>query len=115
MPTDRNRLEHILDAAREAISFAQNRSRADLELDRQLYHTLVRLVEITGEAANRVSDAVKGNNPQIPWHLMAATRNRLIHGYFEVDLDVLWRIVTEHLPRLVVQIESLIAQLDAPN
>ncbi len=79
----------MLDAAQKAVNFTQGRSRADLETDELLMLALVRLLEIVEEAAKNVSHETKAMAPQIPWRQMAGTRDRLIHGYFAVDLDVL--------------------------
>jgi uncharacterized protein with HEPN domain len=61
---------------------------------------LVRLLEIIGEAARRVSVGLRESHPEIPWAEIAGTRDRLIHGYFDVDLDIVWGIVTQDLPAL---------------
>ena len=84
------RLLHMLDHANEAVALAQGRTRADLDSDRLLELALVRLLEIVGEAANRVPQGVRAMYPDIPWPQIVALRNRLIHGYDAVDLDILW-------------------------
>ncbi len=101
------RLRHMLDYAREAILLAENRGRSDLDADRMLQLSLVRLVEIVGEAATRVSDSTRQRHPQIPWPQIAGMRNRLIHGYDFVDYDILWQTVTEDLPALVAALEPI--------
>jgi len=87
-PDDRIRLRHMLDAARTAREFAQDRSRADLDSDDMLALALVRLLEIVGEAGRAVSVDLRERHPEIPWAEIAGTRDRLIHGYFDVDLDI---------------------------
>jgi uncharacterized protein with HEPN domain len=67
------------------MAFAQGRSRADLDADEMLTQALVRLLEILGEAAKQIPEAIREAQPQIPWRQMAGTRDRLIHGYFDVD------------------------------
>ena len=101
------RLRHMLEAAQKAVSFAEQRTRADLDTDDQFALALTRLLEIVGEAAGSVSDAVREANPAIPWRSIISTRNRLIHGYFDVDLDVLWNIVTHDLPLLIRELQHL--------
>jgi uncharacterized protein with HEPN domain len=101
------RLRHMLEAARKAVAFTEHRTRGDLDTDEQLALALTRLVEIIGEAAASVSGALKVNNPAIPWRSIISTRNRLIHGYFDVDLDILWNIVTHDLPILVRELQRL--------
>lgn len=83
------RLRHMLDHAREAVAMVQGRTRADLDRERQFNLALVRLLEIIGEAASRVPPEQTARYPQIPWQQIVSLRNRLIHGYYEVDLDIL--------------------------
>jgi uncharacterized protein with HEPN domain len=99
-------LSHMLDHAREAVKLSQGKSRTDLDNDRLLQLGLSRLVEIIGEAANRVPADVQGRHPAVPWHEVVSARNRLIHGYDFVDLDILWQIVAADLPSLLPQIET---------
>ena len=106
---DRVRLRHMLDAAREAIGFAHGRSRADLETDRMLALSLVRSVEIIGEAARRVSHPVRSAAPDIPWADIISLRNRLIHAYYNVDLDVLWETLSEDLQPLIAALERILS------
>ena len=101
------RLRHMLEAAQKAVAFAENRTRQNLDTDEQFALALTRLLEIVGEAAGSVSDTVRETNPAIPWRSIISTRNRLIHGYFDVDLDVLWQIVTHDLPVLIHELQSL--------
>ena len=101
MPPDELRLRHMLDAARKVSGFVHSRSRSDLDSDEQLTLAIVRLLEIMGEAAKQVSGQTRAAHPGIPWRDIAGTRDRLIHGYFEVDLDVVWSIATRDLPGLV--------------
>lgn len=63
-----------------------------------------------GEAARTIGEATRAANPDIPWHQITATRNRLIHGYFDVDLDIVWAIVTVDLPPLIVQLRKMVAE-----
>ncbi|HLF08893.1 MAG TPA: HepT-like ribonuclease domain-containing protein [Dehalococcoidia bacterium] len=96
----------MLECGREAIALAEGKTRADLDIDRQLNLSLVRLLEIIGEAANRVPKAVQASYPQIPWAEVVSLRNRLIHGYDSVDFDVVWQVVTVDLPTLVVDLQE---------
>ena len=104
---DALRLRHMLEAAQKAVLFAANRTRQDLDADEQFALALTRLLEIIGEAAGSVSDHVRTHNPTIPWRAIIGTRNRLIHGYFDVDLDVLWHIVAHDLPVLIAELERI--------
>jgi uncharacterized protein with HEPN domain len=103
----------MLDHAKEVVALAQGRSRADLDSDRLLELALVRLLEIVGEAASRVPQRVRTLYPDIPWPQIVALRNRLIHGYDAVDLDILWQIVVQDLPPLVTALEGILAEYGA--
>ena len=105
---DRARLEHMLEHAEEAVAMAAGRSREDLDTDRQLNLSLVRLLEIVGEAAARVSEERRSASPAIPWPDIVGLRNRLVHGYDEVDFDILWDIIEIDLPPLVDQLRKII-------
>ena len=99
----------MLDHAREAAELARGRERRDLESDRLLQLALTRLVEIVGEAASRVPAELQARHPQLPWREAVSVRNRLIHGYDFVDLDILWEIVANDLPQLIPLVEQAIA------
>jgi uncharacterized protein with HEPN domain len=103
------RLRHMLDYAREALSLTHGKARADLDTNRQLNLSLVRLLEITGEAATRVSAQTQAHYSEIEWADIIGMRNRLIHGYDTVDFDILWQIVTDDLPLLVAKLEKILS------
>ncbi len=105
---DRVRLQHMLDAGQEALAFVENRERNDLYQNRMLLLALVKCIEIIGEAAGKVSDNVRADAPDIPWPNIVAMRNRLIHGYFDINPDIVWRTVNEEVPRLIVPLNKLL-------
>jgi uncharacterized protein with HEPN domain len=107
-PDDVVRLRHMLDAARTAARFARERTRADLDQDELARHGLVRLVEIVGEAASRITPETRAAVPTLPWSAIVGMRNRLIHGYYDVDLDVVWATLTDDLPPLIEQLETVL-------
>jgi len=98
---DRVRLRHMIEAAETAVRFAAGRERKDLETDEMLSLALTRAVEVIGEAASRISEAGRAEFPEIPWRVIVAMRNRLVHAYFDVDRDVLWRTVEEEIPAIL--------------
>jgi uncharacterized protein with HEPN domain len=103
----------MLEAARLVEEFARGRSRADFEDDRQLRFALLYALQIVGEASRRVSDDLRRAHPEVPWQDIAGFRNRVVHGYFDVDLDRVWAIVTADVPTLVAQLKSLLPPSDA--
>jgi uncharacterized protein with HEPN domain len=103
----------MLDHAAEAVQLAHGKSRSDLDADRLLNLSLVRLLEIVGEAAARLSPATRDRYPQVPWPDIIGLRNRLIHGYDIVDFDILWQIVHDDLERLTSQLREAIDGFEA--
>jgi len=101
-------VHHMLDHAREAVDMTRGRTRADLDTDRMLNLSLVRLVEIIGEAASRVPEEFRARYPEAPWRQTVGMRNRLIHGYDAINFDILWTIINQDLPPLIEQLETII-------
>lgn len=101
-------LRQMLEYAQEAIELTRGKSRSDVESDRVLCLAIVRLLEIIGEAAGRVSSRTQRKNPQIPWGEIVGLRNRLIHGYDSVDIRVVWEVLVSDLPDLVKDLEKLV-------
>ena len=108
---DRIRLQHMLDAARKAVRLAAGRDREDLEAeDDPLAYALVHLISVIGEAASRVSSGTRSQLDGIPWPDIVGMRNRLIHAYFDINLDILWATVQDSLPPLIQRLESALAE-----
>jgi uncharacterized protein with HEPN domain len=106
---DEVRFRHMLDHAREAVAMIQGKERSDLDSDRMLEISLIRLVEIIGEAAARVGTESKKKYPSIPWLQIAGIRNRLVHGYDAVDPDILWDTIIDDLPPLIAELEKILS------
>lgn len=101
-------LRQMLTHATEAVEITQGKTRADLDHDRLLNLALARLIEIIGEAANRIPEEVQVKYPALPWLQMIGARNRLIHGYDSVDFDILWVIIEQDLPILIKKLEEIL-------
>jgi uncharacterized protein with HEPN domain len=99
----------MLDAAQEALAFAHGRQREELEQDRQLTLALVKAIEIIGEAASQVSFDARQQSPAIPWPNIIAMRNRLVHAYFDIDLDRVWDTLIDDLPPLIALLEKFLS------
>lgn len=104
-------LRQMRDYALEAVNMVRGTVRTDLDTDRKLNLSLVRLLEILGEAANRVPAEDQDRYPRIPWAQLISLRNRLIHGYDQVDFDILWQILTRDLPSLVDELDRIVSTL----
>ena len=107
---DSGRMQDVLEYSREAVAMCRGRARADLDRDRMLNLAVVRLLTIIGEAAGRITQEKRAQSPEIPWPRIVGMRNRLIHGYEEVDLDVVWDVVTDDLPPLIAALERILGE-----
>jgi uncharacterized protein with HEPN domain len=109
---DAVRLRHMQEAVTLALNMAGGRSQPDLASDPMLAMALTRCLKILGEAASKLSAEARHQFPGIPCAKMISMRNRLIHAYFDVDLDIVWTTVAEDLPPLLPVLESALAQID---
>lgn len=98
---DRARLGHMLEAAQTALQLIEGETRPSLDSDIKLALALTRLLEIIGEAGVNVSAAKQAELTGIEWAKIRGMRNRMVHAYFAVDLDVVWDTVTLSLPLLI--------------
>ncbi len=85
-----------------------NKKRSGLEANRQLTLALVKDIEIIGEAASKVSEETRTKHPAMPWLDIINMRNRLIHAYFDIDLEIVWDTVTKDLPSLIAELEKIV-------
>lgn len=98
----------MIEAAETVGRFISGRSRGDLDSNDMLVFALVRAIEIIGEAASRISGAAQQGFPEIPWRLIIGMRNRLVHAYFDVDREIVWKCATEEVPQLLPKLRSLV-------
>jgi uncharacterized protein with HEPN domain len=100
----------MLDHAKEAADLIAGKDKTELQHNRVLELALIRLVEIVGEASAKVSAETQAKYPSIPWPQVIGMRNRLIHGYDSVDLDILWDTIEVDLPPLIVELGKIISE-----
>ena len=105
---DLTRLRHMRDAAREILEFMKEQSRESLDSNRMLQMAVIKELEIIGEAANNISPEIQKKYSKLPWRQMIGMRNRLVHVYFGVDVDVIWQTVQESLAPLIEELEKVI-------
>ena len=98
----------MIDAAETIAGFINGRERARLDDDRMLLFAVVHAIEVIGEAAAKMSDATRVAAPEIPWSAIIGMRNRLIHGYFDIDTNIVWKTVSVEIPALVPQLKALL-------
>jgi len=101
------RLQHILDAAREARLFTKGRMKSDLICNRMLTVALMKEIEIIGEAAVKVSQETRDQLSQIEWDKIIRMRNILVHVYYKINLNILWDTVEINLPQLIEELEKI--------
>ena len=101
-----------MEAAKEAVALTEVKTKEDIAGDRVLLLALTRLIEIIGEAARNVDPGLRGRHANIPWKLMVGTRDRLIHGYDRVDVDVMWDIIKVDLPPLIESLQEITESLE---
>lgn len=101
----------MLESAREAHGYVKALDRSALDNNRLLQHGLVRCIEVIGEAAARLDTEFRESHQEVPWHKIIAMRNRLVHAYFDIDLDVVWSTAKIELPKLIGVLEALNAEL----
>lgn len=104
---DRSRLLHMLEASQKAILFTEGKKRDTFYKDAVLYLALIRLLEIIGEAAVKITEETRSKYPEIPWQEIISMRNRLIHGYFDVNPDIVWQTIKQELPFLIQQLKDI--------
>ncbi|MEF8866257.1 MAG: DUF86 domain-containing protein [Salinibacter sp.] len=108
---DRQYLQDILDAMEAAESFVENVSFEELEDDQRTQFALQRAFEIIGEATKQLSEEVRDQYPSIPWRDIAGMRDKLIHEYFAVNLEIVWKTVHKDFPRVRPKIQQILVEL----
>lgn len=104
-------LDDMIEFAEKVIAYTDGLDQATFIAGGLTYDATVRNLELIGEAATHIPEAVRAENPQIPWRQVIATRNRLIHGYLGIDNDTLWSIVRDDILPLLDQLVALKARL----
>jgi uncharacterized protein with HEPN domain len=108
MRDDTISLKDMLSHAREAVALLGDTSREEIWAKRVQQLALIQLIQIIGEAANRVTDDTRKAHADIPWLHIIGMRNRLIHGYDVIDYDLLWDTITNDLPPLIAALEQIV-------
>ncbi|GAA5166053.1 DUF86 domain-containing protein [Viridibacterium curvum] len=103
-------LADIVQAAREIETYT-TLSKEDFLADRMRQRAVIQCFEVIGEASKKLAPEFRGENAHIPWRYMAAFRDKLIHDYFEVDLQLVWATARQEIPALIVQLEQLAQRL----
>lgn len=100
-------LQDIIDCIVLIEQYLEEKTKEDLFTDQQLQDAVLRRLEIIGEASRQLSDEVKNDHPEVPWRDIINMRNIFVHGYFGIDIDLVWRELHEDLAKLKNQIEAI--------
>jgi uncharacterized protein with HEPN domain len=107
--TDEIRLRHILDAIGYIEKFSAGKTKDDIYKDDMYRFSVERQLEIIGEAANNLSPSLTSKNTDVPWPQIRSFRNFIVHEYFGLDLELIWNVLTVHIPPFKLQIEKILA------
>ena len=108
-------LEDVLEAAKSIRRFTSGVSLEQFKSNEEKYEAVNRKFEVIGEAARHLSPEARGMFPEIPWKLLTAMRNILIHDYDDVDLDIVWNTTQRDLPPLIARVEAYLAANPPPE
>ena len=100
-------LDDMIGFADKVLAYTAGLDQTGFVTSELVYDATVRNLELIGEAATHIPDEVRKANPDIPWRMVIATRNRLIHGYLGIDNDTLWSLVRESVPELLAQLKRI--------
>lgn len=112
MRRDDERLADIVEAA-EKIAARADQGRLVFDASEDVQIVIVHLIQVMGEAAAGLSDELTSAHPEVPWRQIVAIRNRVVHGYFEIDLDILWDVAIIDVPHLADQARAIRLELAA--
>ena len=107
MKDDRVYLQHIRDALQDIAEYCGSNHRAFLD-DRMRQDATLRKLEIIGQAVKNLSEGTRSRRPEIPWRQIAGMRDKVIHDYFGVNLEIVWAVVQKDLPALRLAVEALL-------
>jgi uncharacterized protein with HEPN domain len=110
MKKDKAYLQHILDAISDIEKFLENVTQKGFFKNKEKQYAVLRALEIIGEATKNLSRELRAKHPEIPWRDVAGMRNKLIHAYFGVKLELVWETVKDRLPELKKQICNILEE-----
>lgn len=100
-------LDDMIGFSEKVLAYTEGLGQIDFLASGLTYDATLRNLELVGEAATHIPEAIRQSHPAIPWRMIIATRNRLIHGYLGIDNDTLWSIVTDDMPELLYQLQQM--------
>ena len=100
-------LDDMIKFSEQVLSYTEGLDRKDFEKDEKTYDAVLRKLELIGESATHIPEVIRKTSSTIPWRQIVATRNRLIHGYLGIDNDILWSIIRDDVPALLINLKRL--------
>ena len=101
-------LEDILDSAKRILEYTNGMTFEDFSMDNKTIDAVIRNFEIIGEASHLLPDHLKENYSNVDWFRIRGFRNRIVHDYFGVDIEIIWKIRCEQIPELIINIEKIL-------
>jgi uncharacterized protein with HEPN domain len=108
-------LSHILECIDLVETYISGLELADFEEQQQTQDAVLRRIEIIGEAVKNLPEDLREANPTVPWKRIAGTRDKVIHDYLGVDVELIWNVAKNLLPELRAQVQTILASIDAPG
>jgi uncharacterized protein with HEPN domain len=105
-------IQDILDCINHVEKFTQGMRFGNFVKDTKTVYAVVRAIEIIGEATRNIPKSIKEKYPEVPWIKMAGMRNRLIHEYFGIDLEILWEVAKRDVPKLKPVIQKVLKNME---
>ena len=107
---DKNRLEHIIDAIDTILSRTERMELVDLTADKIVFGGIVYQTMIIGEAAYKLSPSFMASHPEVPWQDIADMRHHLVHGYYQVNAEIIWSVIKNDLEPLRDNVKTLLSE-----
>ncbi len=108
----RDYIQDIIDSVSDIESFTRDMSFEDFNNDRKTINAVIRSIEVIGEATKSLPESIRDKNPSIPWKKMAGMRDKMIHEYFGVDVEILWKVAKENIPSIKPLIRGVLKSLN---
>ena len=101
-------LSDVVTAGRQVLTYSENATFDDFQRNSMMRHACERQIEIMGEAARRVSASFRTGHPEIPWRRIIAQRHVLAHEYGEIKVELIWKLITTHIPDLIAKLQAIL-------